>query len=431
MNHHLKLHPFFCLSVYCLLHILLTTANAAISEITVSTKPSGEIIVLAPRVYRAMDEPDTPPCCTDNEDEFEIRVSLDQKRNILDNQRDALNYLIKHTELCQWNKSTSKDVFLVMSCETPSFPDLYLQLVAASMCGFLKSSQKNETGHQWLQTLEPENEIIKLEDTLAMNQLISQGEINSTNNPSQRLIERNHDVYLESLDTHDNSPVQLLLKQKTPTLYTHENNYIFCSECELTYPFSNQSQSKPNKKEKLTIYLTSSSPLKVTVQVSRPPITPPPAMMRINPLPWVEIKQQKNQDKNNNVFIPLNGLNPVSTPTVFLIMLPQKMFFPKKPAVKEILPYQGSTNPLIQPKEKEESCLKRVKRLKSLPQTESVTRRNSRERVRVEKINEQFQILKQHVPRNGKSEIRSKKDILNSAIGYIKELKDMLKQDEG
>ncbi|XP_023222608.1 achaete-scute homolog 1-like [Centruroides sculpturatus] len=69
----------------------------------------------------------------------------------------------------------------------------------------------------------------------------------------------------------------------------------------------------------------------------------------------------------------------------------------------------------------------------SLPQTQpaAVARRNERERNRVRMVNLGFATLRQHVPHGAKNKKMSKVETLKSAVEYIKQLQQLLTEQDG
>ncbi|GFX98516.1 achaete-scute homolog 1 [Trichonephila clavipes] len=61
----------------------------------------------------------------------------------------------------------------------------------------------------------------------------------------------------------------------------------------------------------------------------------------------------------------------------------------------------------------------------------AVARRNERERNRVRQVNLGFATLRQHVPNGAKSKKMSKVETLRSAVQYIKQLQQLLNDEEG
>ena len=68
----------------------------------------------------------------------------------------------------------------------------------------------------------------------------------------------------------------------------------------------------------------------------------------------------------------------------------------------------------------------------ALPQTQpaTVARRNERERNRVKMVNMGFATLRQHVPNGAKNKKMSKVETLRSAVEYIRELRQLLGEND-
>lgn len=68
----------------------------------------------------------------------------------------------------------------------------------------------------------------------------------------------------------------------------------------------------------------------------------------------------------------------------------------------------------------------------ALPQTQpaTVARRNERERNRVKMVNLGFATLRQHVPNGAKNKKMSKVETLRSAVEYIRQLQQLLGEDD-